>query len=186
MTDVSRLNLGELLALHSEIAEELRRRGVVRSSNNPTGDLAEYLFCRAFGWQQADNSVRSYDATAADGTRYQIKGRRMTQHNRPRQLSALRELPSRGFDFLAGVLLAADYTVIRAALIPHRLVLDNSTYIEHTNSWKFHLRDVVWDWPGVEDVTERLRAVAAGWRSSAKSRSTPKPCTKTRAEAPSP
>ena len=81
MTDVSRLNLGELLALHSEIAEELRRRGVVRSSNNPMGDLAEYLFCRAFGWQQADNSVRSYDATAADGTRYQIKGRRMTQHN---------------------------------------------------------------------------------------------------------
>lgn len=48
-------------------------RGMVRSANNPTGDLAEYLFCHAFGWQQAPSSERGYDATGADGTRYQSR-----------------------------------------------------------------------------------------------------------------
>ena len=35
--------------------EELRAREVVRSANNPTGDLAEYLFCVAFKWKQEGN-----------------------------------------------------------------------------------------------------------------------------------
>lgn len=64
-----------------------------------------------------------------------------------------------GFDVLAGVLLNADYTVRRAALIPHQLVLDNSIYVEHVNAWRFLLRDSVWDWAGVEDATDKLRAV---------------------------
>ena len=86
------LSVAELLVLHAQIGEELRERGVVRSANNPTGDLAEYLFCRAFGWQQAPNSERGYDATGADGTRYQIKGRRIHHRNKSRQLSAIRDI----------------------------------------------------------------------------------------------
>jgi len=76
------------LSLHSRVAEELRARGVTRSSNNPTGDLAEYLFCKAFGWTQAQKSHANIDAVGKDGTRYQIKGRRVTRFNNSRQLSA--------------------------------------------------------------------------------------------------
>ena len=47
-----------LLALRSEILEELRRRGVARSANSPTGSLAEFLFCRTFAWEQAPNSEK--------------------------------------------------------------------------------------------------------------------------------
>jgi len=36
----------EFLPLHSHVSDELRKRGIVRSSNNPTGDLAEYLEIR--------------------------------------------------------------------------------------------------------------------------------------------
>jgi hypothetical protein len=32
--------------MHAEVSQELRQRGVIRSSNNPIGDLAEHLFCR--------------------------------------------------------------------------------------------------------------------------------------------
>ena len=64
----------ELLALHAALLEELRARGVLRSENNPTGDLAEYLFCSAYGWQRYSNSEKALDATGEDGTRYQIKG----------------------------------------------------------------------------------------------------------------
>lgn len=158
--DLKRLAPGELLKLHADISEELRDRGVVRTSNNPTGDLAEYLFCRAFGWTQAGNSHPDADATAADGeTLYQIKGRRWTRHNKSRQLGALRGLPDGGFHFLAAVVFSSDYTVHRAAIIPHALVHQNSTYIERTNSWRFLLRDAAWKWSGVEDVTAKLQNV---------------------------
>lgn len=154
---LGKISIRELLNLHSEVLEELRNRGVVRSSNNPVGDYAEYLFCQSFGWELADNSEKDADAFALDGTRYQIKGRRMTRHNASRQLGALRRLPDENFKFLAGVLFNEDFTVLRAALIPHRLVLENSTFVKETNSWRFMLRDETWEWPEVEDVTETLK-----------------------------
>lgn len=50
--DLSALSVQELLSLHASIGETLRGRGIVRSANNPTGDLAEYLFCKAFEWER--------------------------------------------------------------------------------------------------------------------------------------
>ena len=47
MIDVKHQTTAEILRLFVEIPTELRRRGVVRSENI-TGDLAEYLFCKAF------------------------------------------------------------------------------------------------------------------------------------------
>lgn len=155
-------SVAELLALHAQIIEVLRDRSVLRSANNPVGDYAETLFCQAFGWQMAAASVKGFDALDAHGTRFQIKGRRLHEANGSRQLSALRNLDSRPFDVLAGVLFNADYSVHRAALIPHRLVLSNTRDSPHTNSRLFYLRDAVWDWPEVRDVTAELKAVALG------------------------
>jgi hypothetical protein len=70
--DISEFSAAALLALHAQVAEEIRARGITRSSNNPTGDLAEYLFCKVFGWTQSANSKANIDAVAADGTRCQI------------------------------------------------------------------------------------------------------------------
>ncbi|XOK15605.1 hypothetical protein ACI6PO_28055 (plasmid) [Agrobacterium tumefaciens] len=148
----------ELLTMHAAIMEELRRRNVLRSANNPTGDLAEYLFCAAFGWQQAANSVKGYDALDGDGIRYQVKGRRIHHRNKSRQLSAIRAL--NGFDVLAVVLFDDDYRIVRAALIPAVTVKEKAVYIAHTNSHKFLARDGIWEVAGVIDVTNRLREVA--------------------------
>lgn len=57
----------ELLILHARVSDELRTRGITRSANNPTGDLAEYLFSKAFGWKQADNSHPNIDALGKVG-----------------------------------------------------------------------------------------------------------------------
>ncbi|MGR9398090.1 hypothetical protein ACU8OL_34760 (plasmid) [Rhizobium leguminosarum] len=148
----------ELLTMHAAIMEELRGRNVLRSANNPTGDLAEYLFCAAFGWQQAANSVKGYDALDGAGIRYQVKGRRIHQRNKSRQLSAIRDLD--GFDVLAVVLFDDDYQIVKAALIPAATVNAKSVYIPHTNSHKFLARDGIWEVAGVIDVTDRLREVA--------------------------
>ncbi|MCJ9720122.1 hypothetical protein MOV66_02540 [Agrobacterium sp. SHOUNA12C] len=147
----------ELLTLHAAIMEELRSRNVLRSANNPTGDLAEYLFCAAFGWQQAANSVKGYDALDSKGIRYQIKGRRIHLRNKSRQLSAIRDLD--GFDVLAVVLFDDSYNITKAALIPAATVQEKSVYVQHTNSNRFLARESLWEVAGVVDVTERLRAV---------------------------
>ncbi|MEM0949739.1 MAG: hypothetical protein AAGK37_20240 [Pseudomonadota bacterium] len=157
--DLDQLSVSELLSLHARIGEDLRGRGIVRSANNPTGDLAEYLFCKAFSWEQAPNSEYGFDATGADGTRYQIKGRRIHRRNKSRQLSAIRNLESRPFDVLAGVLFDDEFRVMRAALVPFEIIQRRATFVAHTNSSKLILRDDIWEDEGVEDVTTQLVAV---------------------------
>ena len=82
MDDLRNKSISELLVLHASIMEELRARDVLRSANNPTGDLAEYLFCKAFGWTQAPKSAKAFDAIDIDGKRYQIKGNRLDMWDR--------------------------------------------------------------------------------------------------------
>lgn len=161
-TDLSRLTPAELLRLHVGIVDELRTRGITRSSNNPTGDIAEYIFCRALGLALASNSNRSVDAVGTDGSRYQIKGRRVTRENKSRQLSAIRDLDKGQFDFLAAILFDHHFNINRGAIIPYSVVARRSTRVERTNSHRFLLRDDIWEDPGVHDVTERLRQVPLG------------------------
>lgn len=159
MIDLSGLTSMELLTLHAGVADALRDRGITRTSNNPTGDLAEYLFCKAFDWKQNGNSNPNFDAIDSDGNRYQIKGRRSTRRNKSRQLSAIRDIDGEHFDYLAGVIFHEDYTVMRAAIIPRTVILDGAVFIPRTNSHKFLLRDQVWNAPDVRDVAAELRAV---------------------------
>ena len=160
MNELTSKSILELLALHVDALEELRRRGVLRSANNPVGDLAEYLFCVAFGWKQAANSERGFDATDKDGIRYQIKARRAHRHGsylQSRHLSAIRSLDT--FDMLAVALFDDYYRIKQAALIPASVVRERSKYQRHTNSRIFMATDDVWDIPGVVDVSERLKRV---------------------------
>lgn len=158
--DVTALTIPELLKAHGAVLDELRRREIVRSANSPVSDLAEILYCRAFGWHRENNSAAGHDATDDTGVRYQIKARRLSKPKGSRQLSAIRNLPDNPFDHLAGVLFDGEFGIIRAALIPIAVVKERAKRSDHTNSWKFLLRDDVWSAPGVVDVTTRIRAVA--------------------------
>ncbi len=158
MVDLKKLTVSELLCRFTNITEELRERGILRTENNPTGDLAEHLFCTAFKWTIAPNSAKGYDATDRVGKHFQIKGRRLSQDKTSRQLSAIRNLDQKPFDTLAGVLFDKNYSVLRAALIPHKVIEQHSYFSRHTNSHIFLLKDKVWDIPSVVDVTDLLRA----------------------------
>ena len=150
MTDLQKTSVSELLKAHASIIDELMGRGVLRTQNNPTGDYAEWVCCKAFGWDQAPNSAKGYDATDQSGVRYQIKGCKSAS----RQLSAIRDLSA--FDVIAAVLFNPDYTIKRAALIPASVVSQRSSFSKHTNSHIFYLKDDVWDDPQVADVTREL------------------------------
>ena len=148
----------DLLRMQAGAIEELRSRDVVRTGNAPLGDYAEHLFAAAFGWKLTPNSAKSHDAVDDHGVRYQIKARRL-RIGTPgeRKLGVMRALPDGGFDHLAAVLFDNDFTVRRAALVPHATVLALAAHIRHVNGWRFMLDDAVWDIDGVADATQMLR-----------------------------
>jgi len=160
--DLSSLDDTTLLELYSEVMEELKRRGITHSTNNPVANLAESLVTKALALKAMPESTKGYDAIDSRGRKYEIKGRRPTKSNKSRQLSFLRELDKQHFDFLAGVLFHENMTVHKACLVPHAIVLARSKYSAHGNAWLFHLRDDVWNLPGVRDVTEELKRIKGG------------------------
>ena len=78
----------ELPVVWALAMEELRRRGIVRSSNNPVADIAEALVADTLGLRLAPKGAQGYDAEGDDGRRYQVKSRRLTGHNRRRRARA--------------------------------------------------------------------------------------------------
>ncbi len=91
-----------------------------------------------------------------DGTRYQIKGRRIAAGKDKRRQLEFRSL--KGFDVLAAVLFNDDYGVVRAALIPVAVVRNHPALRENNKGQLvLQLQDSVWDARGVENVTSDLR-----------------------------
>jgi Family of unknown function (DUF6998) len=83
---------------------ELRDREVIRSGNNPVGDICEGLVSAHFRVKPESNSKAGYDVLTERGVRIQVKGRRTTPLSRPSHYSAVRGLPDKPFDLLVAVL----------------------------------------------------------------------------------
>lgn len=121
MSDLSKMSVEELVGLHANIMQALRRRGVPRSGANLTAELARFLFCSAYGWQPMPPWERGCSAVSAEGERVLIRGRRLHPRSRSRQLSVIRDIGE--LDVLAAVLVDDGYRVLRGAVIPHAVVL---------------------------------------------------------------
>ncbi len=156
--NLSEVKVGELLRLYTEVLDELRRRGVTRSTNNPVGDYTEYLVSTRLGLTLGSNSVAGFDAVDADGRRYQIKGRRLTPQHPSTELGAIRNLPDRPFDFLIAVVYRPDFRIDYAAQVPYEVVVELATFVQHTNAYRFLMRRNILADARVTDVTSRLVA----------------------------
>ena len=160
MKNLRGLGSRELLRLYAAIMRELRHRKVIRSTNNPVGDLAELLASRAFKLTLETKSTAGFDGVGRDGTRYQIKGRRRTPENRSTQLSAIRNLAGNKFKYLLAVLFDEEFKVERALRIHREAVRRHARFNEHVNGHILTLKGAVLQDKMVEDVTTRLRAAA--------------------------
>lgn len=150
-----------LLRLFAETLEELRRRDLVRSSKNPVADYAEKIAAHALGLRLIGKSGAGHDGEDAEGKRYQIKGRRVTPHNDSRQLSFMRNMNAKPFDYLVGIIFDAQFCVHRACVVPFDVVQARAAFSKHVNAHRLLLRDEVWHLPGVRDVTSEVRKAAA-------------------------
>src|SRR5262249_35603914 len=124
----------ELLGLYDSLMCELRTRGIIRSSNNPVADYAEWLASQALGLTLETKSTAGFDGVCVDGLRYQVKGRRRTPQNASVQLGQIRGLAERHFDFLIAIIFHSDFSVDYAGQIPHQVVIERAKFNEHTNA----------------------------------------------------
>lgn len=146
----------ELLNLHGDILKELRRRKIVRTSNNPVGDYTEWLVSKGLGLDLATNSAAGYDGIDSEGLRIQIKGRRTTSENPSRQLGVIRNLEKKDFDQLAAVVFDEQYEVLDAVLIPHEIIEEYATYRPHPNGHVLHLKGAILEDARVRDIKKFL------------------------------
>lgn len=134
MFDVKNLEEKELLELYGKLMEELRRRKLVRSSNNPVSDYAEKIVCEKLGLSLQKKSSKGYDAVDENtGTKYQIKARRLTRHNKSRQLGVIRNLDQKLFDFLIAVIFNESFEPIEIWRIPRATIPKYARYCQHQN-----------------------------------------------------
>lgn len=151
------LSVRDLLNTHSAVLDELRRRGIVRSTNNPTGDYAEWLVSSKLGLTLTGPSAKGFDATDAGNARYQIKARHVHARNVSTQLSPIRNLAGNDFDFLVAVVFDSAWNVSLAARFTHSAVLRLANYRKHVNGHVMHVHRSMLAVSGVEDITDVLR-----------------------------
>ncbi len=155
--DLKNLTPKNLLRLHAQIIRELRDRGIVRSNNNPLADYTEWLVATKLGLELESKSNAGYDAIDSDGVRYEIKGRRVTPRNPSTQLSHIRNLDKKAFDFLIAVVFDEDYEILHGIQIPHGLIAKHARYSDHVNAHILLIRDGILNETDVIDLRERLR-----------------------------
>ncbi len=142
----------EVFGLWAATMRELTRRELIRSANNPTGDYGEVVAAKRLGLRLVGNSTASYDAVDQDGTRYQIKARRLQDYKTSRRLSAIRNLDQGGFDHLIAVLFDGDFRLKEMWRLPIDLVREHAVYQKHTNAHILHARGPVLADPRAEQL----------------------------------
>lgn len=146
-----------LFDLHGAISAELKSRGVTRTQNS-TGDFAEYLFAKAFGWELKGNSNSGYDALNGS-ERIQIKSRKAFPENKAPQLGEFSRFHERKFDTLAAIVFDKNYGISTALLMPWEAVDRLATTVQGKR--RLHLPPSILKDVDVVDVTHRLREALA-------------------------
>ena len=154
MKNLEQMSETELLQTHGAVLDELLRRDVVKTRNNPIGDYTEWLVCQRLGLERQPNSKASFDAIDRNGIRYQIKGRR--DSGTSVQFSPIRNLAEQGFDFAIAVVFDDDYYVRFAVKIPYGIVPSFAKYSGHINGHILTLTDKTINHPGVTDIRQHL------------------------------
>jgi hypothetical protein len=131
--DLSTLTHAEVLGLYSSLLDELRTRGLTRTNNNPVADLAEKTVVEFLHLERAPKEARGYDATGKDGSKYQIKGRRITKHNSSRQLGVVRNLDEGLFDYMIAAIFDEAFNVSEIWRIPHSTIKKYANWSKQTN-----------------------------------------------------
>jgi hypothetical protein len=138
--DLTLLTNRELLDAWTGSLEEVHRRGVVRTYNNPIGDIAEAIVARHYGGKRApfDNPV--WDVAIGDDL-LQVKACRRATPGTKLGFSPLRH--REGYTALVLVVFTADMRVEQAWRVPRAVVNEFATAVPHVNGFRVSLSSAV-------------------------------------------
>lgn len=119
LVNLTKLPTRQLLALWAQMLRTLHDRGVVRTFNNPIGDIAEELVAVHYGGERGSFSQASWDVLTPDDERLQVKALRRTGAKSCRNLSPVR---SDDYTAVVVVIFTEDLRVEQAIRIPQPVV----------------------------------------------------------------
>ncbi len=129
--DLKSLSIRELLALWASALRELRDRGVVRTFNNPIGDIAEELVAIHYGGERGSFTQKTWDVRVGTDL-LQVKALRRTGLRTRRNLSPIRS--DDGYTALVVVVFTEDLRVDSALRVP-REVGQRAFRAQSTRQW---------------------------------------------------
>jgi hypothetical protein len=140
--DAAKRSTGDLLRDWAAVMRELRRRDVIRTNNNPVGDIAEAIVHGHYGGERASFSQAGWDVLTPEGERIQVKAARSTPTNKRTNLSPIRD---RDYDSVVAVLFDEDFQVMDALKVSREVAEELATYKAHINGHVLYINRLVAD-----------------------------------------
>ena len=152
----------DLLEVYAELMEEMRIRKLIRSNNNPVSDYAEKLVIEKFGLELCSKSTTGYDAiNTKTKVKFQIKARRLTKHNKSRQLGVIRNIDEKLFDFLIVILFDDLFNVVEAYKVPFPVVFktakEHGRWNDQQHGYILHADNKLTSKAKVIDITSKFK-----------------------------
>lgn len=120
----------ELLADWAAVMRELRLREVIRTNNNPVGDIAEAIVAAYYDGERGGFSQAGWDVTTRDGERIQVKAIRQTPNRARCNVSPIRDTD---YDSVVIVLFDEDFRVTEGLKLPRHVVEELFPHRAHVN-----------------------------------------------------
>jgi hypothetical protein len=147
--DLTKMSVRQLLALWASSLRELRDRGVVRTFNNPIGDIAEELVALHYRGERGSFSQKTWDVRVGDEL-LQVKALRRTGVRTRRNLSPIRS--DDGYTAVVVVIFTEDLRVDQALRIPREVVNEMFVRRPHVNGRIINLGRRLLERPEVEVI----------------------------------
>lgn len=147
--DLKTLSVRELLSLWASSLRELKDRDVVRTFNNPIGDIAEELVARHYEGERGSFTQKAWDVKVGDEL-LQVKALRRTGIRTRRNLSPIRS--DQGYDAVVIVIFTDDLRVDSALRVPRDVVIELFPIRPHVNGRIIMVGRRLLEHPGVETI----------------------------------
>lgn len=128
--DATGRTTNELLGDWAAVMRELRVREVIRTNNNPVGDIAEAIVAAHYSGERGSFSQAGWDVKAPNGERIQVKALRQTATGNRRNLSPIRD---NDYESVVIVIFDEDFRVIEGLKITREVVEDLFQHKEYVN-----------------------------------------------------
>jgi hypothetical protein len=129
---------------------ELRQRDIIRTNNNPVGDIAEAVVHAHYGGERAGFSNAGFDVKTPSGERIEVKAIRVTEGGKTgRGLSPIRKSD---YDVVLVVVFGEDFDVTEGLRIPREVVEERFAVESYRNARSIRITRALRDDPRVETV----------------------------------